>query len=80
VAEGKEFDSVVVPPMRTVESVEVWQGTSGNAWAASANDGASGSPLLLRAALPPIGQIDDVLVDATIEAALTACGAADRTG
>jgi hypothetical protein len=24
--------------------------------------------------------IDDVLVDATIEAALTACGAADRTG
>jgi hypothetical protein len=66
--------------MRTVESVEVWQGTSGNAWAASANDGASGSPLLLRAALPPIGQIDDVVVDVTIEAALTACGAADRTG
>ncbi|WP_370063185.1 TetR/AcrR family transcriptional regulator [Mycobacterium sp. MAA66] len=33
-------------------------------------------PLLLRAALPPIGPIDDVLVNATIEAALTACGAA----
>ena len=36
-------------------------------------------PLLLRAALPPIGPIDDTLVDATIEAALTACGAIDRT-
>jgi AcrR family transcriptional regulator len=36
-------------------------------------------PLLLRAALPPIGPIDDTLVDATIEAALTACGAVDRT-
>jgi AcrR family transcriptional regulator len=36
-------------------------------------------PLLLRAAVPPIGPIDDTLVDATIEAALTACGAVDRT-
>jgi len=36
-------------------------------------------PLLLRAALPPIGPIDDTLVNATIEAALTACGAVDRT-
>ncbi|MDR3660984.1 MAG: TetR/AcrR family transcriptional regulator [Mycobacterium sp.] len=35
-------------------------------------------PLLLRAALPPIGPIDDALLNATIEAALTACGAADR--
>lgn len=35
-------------------------------------------PLLLRAALPPIGPIDDVLIDATIEAALTACAAVDR--
>ena len=33
-------------------------------------------PLLLRAALPPIGKIDDVLINATIDAALTACGAA----
>ncbi|MGB8405702.1 MAG: TetR/AcrR family transcriptional regulator [Mycobacterium sp.] len=32
-------------------------------------------PLLLRAALPPIGPIDDVLVNATIESALTECGA-----
>jgi len=32
-------------------------------------------PLLLRAALPPIGQIDDILIEATIEAALTTCGA-----
>lgn len=31
-------------------------------------------PLLLRAALPPIGPIDDALVNATIEAALGACG------
>jgi AcrR family transcriptional regulator len=37
-------------------------------------------PLLLRAALPPIGPIDDTLVNATIEAALTACGAVDRPG
>jgi hypothetical protein len=36
-------------------------------------------PLLLRAALPPIGLIDETLVNATIEAALTACGAVDRT-
>jgi AcrR family transcriptional regulator len=36
-------------------------------------------PLLLRAALPPIGPIDDTLVQATIEAALTACGAVDHT-
>jgi AcrR family transcriptional regulator len=36
-------------------------------------------PLLLRAALPPIGPIDDTLVNATIEAALTACGAVDHT-
>ena len=36
-------------------------------------------PLLLRTALPPIGPIDDTLVNATIEAALTACGAVDRT-
>lgn len=35
-------------------------------------------PLLLRAALPPIGPIDDILIDATIEAALTACGTTDR--
>lgn len=35
-------------------------------------------PLLLRAALPPIGAIDDILIDATIEAALTACAALDR--
>jgi AcrR family transcriptional regulator len=35
-------------------------------------------PLLLRAALPPIGPIDDTLVNATIEAALTACGAVDH--
>jgi hypothetical protein len=34
---------------------------------------------LLRTALPPIGPIDDTLVKATIEAALTACGAVDRT-
>ena len=34
-------------------------------------------PLLLRAALPPIGPIDDTLVNATIEAALAACGAVD---
>jgi AcrR family transcriptional regulator len=33
-------------------------------------------PLLLRAALPPIGPIDDILVNATVEAALAACGAA----
>jgi hypothetical protein len=32
-----------------------------------------------RTALPPIGPIDDTLVNATIEAALTACGAVDRT-
>lgn len=32
-------------------------------------------PLLLRAAVPPIGPIDDVLVNATIEAVLTVCGA-----
>lgn len=31
-------------------------------------------PLLLRAAVPPIGPIDDVLVNATIEAVLTVCG------
>jgi AcrR family transcriptional regulator len=36
-------------------------------------------PLALRAALPPIGPIDDTLVNATIEAALTACGAVDRS-
>lgn len=36
-------------------------------------------PLLLRATLPPIGPIDDALVDATVEAALTACGALDDT-
>jgi hypothetical protein len=36
-------------------------------------------PLMLRAALPPIGPIDDTLVNATIEAALTACGAAEHT-
>jgi AcrR family transcriptional regulator len=36
-------------------------------------------PLLLRAALPPIGPIDDTLVNATIEAALTVCGPVDRT-
>jgi AcrR family transcriptional regulator len=36
-------------------------------------------PLLLHAALPPIGPIDDTLVNATIEAALTACGAVDHT-
>jgi AcrR family transcriptional regulator len=35
-------------------------------------------PLLLRAALPPIGPIDDTLVNATIEAALTACVAGDH--
>jgi AcrR family transcriptional regulator len=35
-------------------------------------------PLLLRAALPPIGPIDDTLVNATIDAALTACGAVGR--
>jgi hypothetical protein len=35
-------------------------------------------PLLLRTALPPIGPIDDTLVNATIEAAMTACGAVDR--
>lgn len=35
-------------------------------------------PLLLRAALPPIGPIDDVLIEATIEAALTTCGAVDQ--
>jgi hypothetical protein len=42
----------------------------------------STSIALLRAAsaaLPPIGPIDDALVNATIEAALTACGAVDRT-
>lgn len=36
-------------------------------------------PLLLRAALPPIGPIDDVLIDATVDAALTACGAFERS-
>jgi AcrR family transcriptional regulator len=36
-------------------------------------------PLLLRTALPPIGPIDDTLVNATIEAALTVCGAVDHT-
>jgi AcrR family transcriptional regulator len=36
-------------------------------------------PLLLHAALPPIGPIDDTLVNATIEAALTVCGAVDHT-
>ncbi|MUL62957.1 TetR family transcriptional regulator [Mycobacterium sp. CBMA 234] len=35
-------------------------------------------PLLLRAALPPLGPVDDILIDATIEAALAACGAPDR--
>ena len=35
-------------------------------------------PLLLRAALPPIGAIDDILIEATIKAALTACGAVSR--
>ncbi|CPT81782.1 transcriptional regulator [Mycobacteroides abscessus] len=34
-------------------------------------------PLMLRAALPPIGPIDDVLMDATVAAALNACGAVD---
>jgi AcrR family transcriptional regulator len=36
-------------------------------------------PLLLRAALPPIGPIDDTLVNATVEAALTVCGVVDHT-
>jgi AcrR family transcriptional regulator len=36
-------------------------------------------PLLLRAALPPIGPIDDAVVNATIEAALAACAAVDRS-
>ncbi|SER18317.1 DNA-binding transcriptional regulator, AcrR family [Mycobacterium sp. 88mf] len=31
-------------------------------------------PLVLRAVLPAIGSIDDAIVNATIEAALTACG------
>jgi AcrR family transcriptional regulator len=35
-------------------------------------------PLLLHVALPPIGPIDDALVNATIEAALTACGAVEH--
>ncbi len=36
-------------------------------------------PLLLRAALPPVGPIDDILIDATVDAALTACGAVERS-
>ncbi len=37
-------------------------------------------PLLLRAALPLVGPIDDTLVNATIEAALMACGAGEHAG
>jgi AcrR family transcriptional regulator len=36
-------------------------------------------PLLLRAVMPPIGPIDDILLDATVEAALNACDPAHRT-
>jgi len=36
-------------------------------------------PSLLRAVMPPIGPIDDILLDATVEAALNACDPAHRT-
>jgi AcrR family transcriptional regulator len=36
-------------------------------------------PLLLRAVMPPIGPIDDILLDATVEAALNACDPVHRT-
>ena len=36
-------------------------------------------PLLLRAVMPPIGPIDDILLDATVEAALNACDPGHRT-
>jgi AcrR family transcriptional regulator len=36
-------------------------------------------PLLLRAVIPPIGPIDDTLLDTTIEAALNACDPPHRT-
>jgi AcrR family transcriptional regulator len=36
-------------------------------------------PLLLRAVMPPIGPIDDMLLDATVEAALNACDPGHRT-
>jgi AcrR family transcriptional regulator len=36
-------------------------------------------PLLLRAVMPPIGPIDDILLDATVEAALNACDPVHQT-
>jgi AcrR family transcriptional regulator len=36
-------------------------------------------PLLLRAVMPAIGPIDDILLDATVEAALNACEPVHRT-
>ena len=36
-------------------------------------------PLLLRAVVSPIGPIDDILLDATVEAALNACDPGHRT-
>jgi Tetracyclin repressor-like, C-terminal domain len=37
-------------------------------------------PSLLRAVMPPIGPIEDILLDATVEAALNACDPVLRTG
>jgi AcrR family transcriptional regulator len=36
-------------------------------------------PLLLRAVMPPIGPIEDILLDATVEAAMNACDPVHRT-